>query len=81
VCVYPVFVLFCVGLAKGWSLVQGVLPSVKKLLQNWIRGPDPEWAGRAIGKKRSCNENALVKNIILLNFYYRPQRVFKKCSE
>jgi hypothetical protein len=32
VCVYSVFVLFCIGsgLATGWSLVQGVLPIVYK---------------------------------------------------
>jgi hypothetical protein len=32
VCVYSVFVLSCVGssLATGWSLVQGVLPTVYK---------------------------------------------------
>jgi hypothetical protein len=50
--------LFCVcvflclgrGPAKGWSLVQGVLPSVVKWLRNWIIGLGPEWAGRAIVK-------------------------------
>jgi hypothetical protein len=48
--------LFCVcvvlclgsGLAMGWSLVQGVLPSVKKWLRNWIRGQGPEWGGTVI---------------------------------
>jgi hypothetical protein len=48
--------LFCVcvvlclgsGLATSRSLVQGVLPSVKKWLQNWIRDQGPEWAGKAI---------------------------------
>jgi hypothetical protein len=36
VCVYSVFVLSCVGIgiAKGWSTVQGVLPTVLEL-RNW----------------------------------------------
>jgi hypothetical protein len=51
--------LFCVcvvlclgsGLAAGWSLVQGDLPSVKND-QKWIRDLRPERAGRAIEEKK-----------------------------
>jgi hypothetical protein len=48
-----VCVVLCLGrcLATGWSLVQGVLPSVKNWLQNWKRGQGPGFAGRAIEKK------------------------------
>jgi hypothetical protein len=37
---FCVCVVLCLGkgLATSWSLVQGVLPHVKKLLRNWIRG-------------------------------------------
>jgi hypothetical protein len=50
---FCVCVVLCLGisLARGWSLVQEVLPSVKKLLRNWIRGPGSEWVGRAIERK------------------------------
>jgi hypothetical protein len=50
VCVYCVCVVLCLGsgFVTRWSLVQGVLPSVKKWLRNWIRGLGSEWTGRAI---------------------------------
>jgi hypothetical protein len=45
VCVrlFGVCAILCVGsgLATGWSLVQRVLPPVKKRLWNWRRGQDP----------------------------------------
>jgi hypothetical protein len=48
--------LFCVcvalclgrGLATGWSLVQGVPPSVKQWLRNWRRGQGPTKGCRVI---------------------------------
>jgi hypothetical protein len=49
-CVYVVLFLGR-GLATSSSLVQGVLPTVYRL-RNWIRGLGPEWAGRAIEKKK-----------------------------
>jgi hypothetical protein len=53
-CVYAfvVCVVLCsgVGLAKSWSLVQGVLPSAK-IITEVNKGQGPEWAGRAIEKK------------------------------
>jgi hypothetical protein len=54
VCVYSICVVLCLdsGVATGWSLIQGVLPSVKKWLRNWIRGLVPEWARRVIVKKK-----------------------------
>jgi hypothetical protein len=52
VCVYSVFVLSCVGssLATGWSLVQGVLPTVYKckITEPHNRRPRPDMGGRAI---------------------------------
>jgi hypothetical protein len=40
---FCVRVVLCIGrgLATGWSLVQGFLPSVKKRLRNWRRGQGP----------------------------------------
>jgi hypothetical protein len=51
VCVYPVFVLSCVGsgLATGWSLVQGVLPIVYKCK---ITEPHKEEAKARYGLQR-----------------------------
>jgi hypothetical protein len=51
VCVYSVFVLFCVGsgLATGWSLVQGVLPIVYKCK---ITEPHKEEAKARYGLQR-----------------------------
>jgi hypothetical protein len=40
VCVYCVFVLGN-GLATGWSLVQGVLPTLYRL-ENWKSGQGPQ---------------------------------------
>jgi hypothetical protein len=51
VCVYFVFVLYCVssGLATGWSLVQGVLPIVCKCkITKPKRRPRPDMGWRAI---------------------------------
>jgi hypothetical protein len=50
---FCVYVVLCFGsvLATGWSLAQGVLPSVKNYFG--IRGLSPEWAGRAIEKNLS----------------------------
>jgi hypothetical protein len=50
-CMYAFILCLGSGLATGWSLVQGVLPSVKKWLRNWKRGLGPEWAGRTIERK------------------------------
>jgi hypothetical protein len=53
VCVYPVFMLSCVGsdLATGWSLVQGVLPTVYKckITKPRKRRPRPDMGWSAIG--------------------------------
>jgi hypothetical protein len=51
VCVYSVFVLSCVGsgLATGWSLVQGVLPTVHKCK---ITEPPKEEAKARYGLQR-----------------------------
>jgi hypothetical protein len=50
---FCVCVVLCAGgvFATGWSLVQGVLPSVKKKIITEVRGQCPEWAGRATEKK------------------------------
>jgi hypothetical protein len=47
---FCVCVVLCVdsGLATGWSLVQVVLPFVKKWLRNWWRGHGPTKGCRAI---------------------------------
>jgi hypothetical protein len=56
VCVYFVFVLSCVYQSPCDGLITSPRsPTIyEKLLRNWIRGQDPEWAGKAIEKKNQC---------------------------
>jgi hypothetical protein len=61
VCVYSVFVLYCVGsgLATGSSLVQGVLPIVYKgkITEPLVRGGQgPIWARAPKKKKKKKSE-------------------------
>jgi hypothetical protein len=55
VCVraYSVCVVLCLGsgLSKDWSLVKGVLPSVKKIITVLNKRPEPWKSRRAIEKK------------------------------
>jgi hypothetical protein len=59
VCVYSVFVLSCVGsgLATGWSLVQGVLPTVYKCK---ITEPHKEEAKARYGLQRHIRRRRIM---------------------
>jgi hypothetical protein len=68
--VYSVFVLTCVGsgLATGWSLVQGVLPTVYKCK---ITEPYKEEAKARYGLQRHIRRTSLLHTAKLISQIYR----------
>jgi hypothetical protein len=65
VCVYPVFVLSCVGsgLATGWSLVQGVLPIIYKYK---ISEPHKGEAKARYGLQRHIRRRRKTEQIVII---------------
>jgi hypothetical protein len=76
VCVYSVFVLSCVsiGLATGWSLVQGVLPTVYKCK---ITEPHKEEAKARYGLQPHIKRRTLNDNINIYVTMIHPRRCFR----
>jgi hypothetical protein len=71
-CLYVLLFCVCVvlwlgtGLATGWSVAQGVQPSVYKTLRNWRRGQGPKKGYRAFDEW--MNEWNFVSKLILLHW-------------
>jgi hypothetical protein len=64
---FCVYVVLCIGigLAMGWSLVQEVLPSVKKRLRNWRRSQGPTEGCRAIDEWVSVPRGTVKRRVRL----------------